>query len=113
MQIHWEGNAGSIEINGTVYELQQAHWHSPSEHSINGRTYSLELHMVHKSTDPTSKHQIAVIGVLYKIGTPNPFLAKVNPERLLDISLLTVKKKLQFFYRRRTILMNGTVKLRI
>ncbi|XP_071719377.1 carbonic anhydrase Nec1-like [Rutidosis leptorrhynchoides] len=75
--IHWEGNAGSIEINRTIYELKQAHWHSPSEHTINSKTYSLELHMVHRSTDPTSKYQIAVIGVLYKIGKPNPFLTKL------------------------------------
>lgn len=34
--------------------------------------------MVHKTTDPTSKHKIAVIGVLYKIGKPNPFLTKVK-----------------------------------
>nr|XP_043611276.1 alpha carbonic anhydrase 4-like [Erigeron canadensis] len=75
--VHWEGDAGSIEINGTAYELKQAHWHSPSEHTINSRRYSLELHMVHKSTDPNSKHQIAVIGVLYKIGKPNHFLSKL------------------------------------
>ncbi|CAH1442042.1 unnamed protein product [Lactuca virosa] len=77
--VHWESNAGSIEINGTVFSLIQAHWHSPSEHTINGRRYSLELHMVHKTTDPTSKHKIAVIGVLYKIGKPNPFLTKLIP----------------------------------
>ncbi|KAI3512148.1 hypothetical protein L1887_19372 [Cichorium endivia] len=77
--VHWEGNAGSIKINGTVYSLSQAHWHSPSEHTINGRRYSLELHMVHKTTDPTAKYQIAVIGVLYKIGKSNPFLSKLVP----------------------------------
>ncbi|PWA84906.1 alpha carbonic anhydrase 4 [Artemisia annua] len=75
--VHWEGNAGSIDINGTTYALKQAHWHSPSEHTINNKRYSLELHMVHKSIDPTSKHQIAVIGVLYKIGKPNLFLSKL------------------------------------
>lgn len=36
-QVKWEGNAGSIKINGTDYFLQQAHWHSPSEHTLNGR----------------------------------------------------------------------------
>ncbi|KAM0065635.1 putative carbonic anhydrase [Helianthus debilis subsp. tardiflorus] len=35
LQVHWEGHAGSIEINGTIYALKQAHWHSPSEHTIN------------------------------------------------------------------------------
>ncbi|KAL8214487.1 hypothetical protein R6Q57_003936 [Mikania cordata] len=78
VEVQWEGHAGSIEINGTIYALKQAHWHSPSEHTINSRRYSLELHMVHKSIDPTSKHQVAVIGVLYKLGKPNPFLSKLG-----------------------------------
>ncbi|KAJ0735980.1 putative carbonic anhydrase [Helianthus annuus] len=77
IEVHWEGHAGSIEINGTIYALKQAHWHSPSEHTINNKRYSLELHMVHKSVDPTSKHQIAVIAILYKIGKPNRFLSKL------------------------------------
>ncbi|KAK9068455.1 hypothetical protein SSX86_012569 [Deinandra increscens subsp. villosa] len=78
IEVSWEGYAGSIEINGTNYALKQAHWHSPSEHTINNKRYSLELHMVHRSTNPSSKHQIAVIGVLYKIGKPNPFLSKLG-----------------------------------
>ncbi|KAK7838492.1 alpha carbonic anhydrase 7 [Quercus suber] len=37
MQLKWaSGVAGSIEIIDIVYYLQQCHWHSPSEHSING-----------------------------------------------------------------------------
>ncbi|PQP95971.1 alpha carbonic anhydrase 7-like [Prunus yedoensis var. nudiflora] len=47
--IVWEGDAGSISINGTDYILRQCHWHSPSEHSINGKRYDLELHMVHRA----------------------------------------------------------------
>jgi carbonic anhydrase len=39
MQLKWEGAAGSIEINGTEYLLKQCHWHSPSEHTINGKRY--------------------------------------------------------------------------
>lgn len=37
MQVKWEGDAGSININGTEFFLHQCHWHSPSEHTINGR----------------------------------------------------------------------------
>lgn len=34
------GNAGlGITINGTEYKLQQIHWHSPSEHTLNGKRY--------------------------------------------------------------------------
>ena len=43
VQLKWEGDAGSIQINGTDYFLDQGHWHSPSEHSINGRRSSLSL----------------------------------------------------------------------
>lgn len=39
MQVYWVGKPGSIQVNGVVYDLQQSHWHSPSEHSINGRRY--------------------------------------------------------------------------
>ncbi|MBA0700236.1 hypothetical protein Goari_001801, partial [Gossypium aridum] len=37
MMLEFNGDAGAIEINGTEYALQQCHWHSPSEHTINGR----------------------------------------------------------------------------
>lgn len=33
----WSGDAGSIKINGLDYALKSAHWHSPSEHSVNGK----------------------------------------------------------------------------
>lgn len=41
MKLRWEGGAGHIKINGTQYQLNQAHWHSPSEHTINGRRFLL------------------------------------------------------------------------
>ncbi|KAK4481106.1 hypothetical protein RD792_011977 [Penstemon davidsonii] len=77
IQIQWFGDAGSIYINGTEYPLRYAHWHSPSEHTIHGRRYDMELHLVHLNTDPNGKVRIAVVGVLYKIGKPNGFLSKL------------------------------------
>lgn len=73
ISVQWVGDAGSIEVNGIDYRLQQAHWHSPSEHTINARRYDMELHMVHSNF----KNQIAVVAVLYKIGKPDPFLSKL------------------------------------
>lgn len=74
--IYWAGDPGSINIDGTEYVLQQCHWHSPSEHSINGQRYDMELHMVHKD-----KHdKVAVVGQLYKIGKPDAFLSKLSKE---------------------------------
>ncbi|KAK3043039.1 hypothetical protein RJ639_002607 [Escallonia herrerae] len=77
IMLEWAGDAGSIHINHREYHLRQAHWHSPSEHSINGRRYALELHMVHLNTDLNLRDHIAVNAVLYKIGKPDSFLSKL------------------------------------
>ncbi|URE13459.1 carbonic anhydrase [Musa troglodytarum] len=80
----WNGDeAGGITINRTEYKLKQLHWHSPSEHSINRRRFSLEMHMVHQSAD----NKTAVVGILYKTGLPDPFIHK------LERSIKKVKDK--------------------
>ncbi|XP_022998889.1 alpha carbonic anhydrase 7-like [Cucurbita maxima] len=81
IMLKWSGGAGSINVNGTRYFLRQCHWHSPSEHTINGRRFALEAHLVHQSQ--TGK--VAVIGLLYNIGRPDHFLSKLE-EYLEDIS---------------------------
>ncbi|KAM3738952.1 hypothetical protein ACB098_09G168700 [Castanea mollissima] len=72
----WKGDAGYININGTDYNLQQCHWHSPSEHTINGSRFDLEIHVVHQNP---STNKIAVVGVLYKYGRPDPLLTNLLP----------------------------------
>ncbi|KAH9660674.1 alpha carbonic anhydrase 7 [Citrus sinensis] len=74
MMLQWEGGAGTLRINGTEYVLQQCHWHSPSEHTINGQRFALEAHMVHVSQDG----KIAVVGIVYKIGRPDSFLESIS-----------------------------------
>ncbi|XP_052169973.1 alpha carbonic anhydrase 7-like [Diospyros lotus] len=74
VMLKWEGGAGYIEINETQYELKQCHWHSPSEHTINGRRFDLEVHLVHESQSNRS----AVIGILYEFGRPDSFLSEVS-----------------------------------
>ncbi|XP_058747168.1 alpha carbonic anhydrase 7-like [Vicia villosa] len=78
IQLKWEGDAGSLNINGTKFFLHQAHWHSPSEHTINRRRYAMEVHMVHESSKINGKSKIAVVGLLYKIGRPDPLLTKLS-----------------------------------
>ncbi|KAJ1392212.1 Carbonic anhydrase, alpha-class, conserved site [Sesbania bispinosa] len=85
--VFWRGNAGSIRINGTEFFLQQCHWHSPSEHSINGRKYDLEMHMVHVRPDRRG-NKIVVIGALYKIGHPDPFLSQIRTVSEAQVHLL-------------------------
>ncbi|TMQ03700.1 MAG: carbonic anhydrase family protein [Deltaproteobacteria bacterium] len=58
------GPGSSIEVDGRSYQLVQFHVHTPSEHTIAGERYPLELHLVHQSADG----KLAVIGVLYDAG---------------------------------------------
>ncbi|XP_047043853.1 alpha carbonic anhydrase 7-like [Lolium rigidum] len=57
--------------DGTMkaFGLKMIHWHSPSEHTIDGQRFPLELHLVHASEDG----HLAVIGILYKIGDHDAF----------------------------------------
>ncbi len=63
----------AIEIDGHPYQLLQFHFHMPSEHTVAGEHYPLELHLVHQDTDG----RIAVVGVLYDPGTESKLLAEV------------------------------------
>lgn len=74
ISLQWTSDAGSIEINGINYQIQQVHWHIPSEHTINGKRYDLERHAVHVNVDT---NETAVIGVLYEIGQEDPFLSQL------------------------------------
>ncbi|XP_028547796.1 alpha carbonic anhydrase 7 isoform X2 [Dendrobium catenatum] len=84
IMLKWEGDAGGLWINGTEYKLKQLHWHSSSEHTINEHRYHLELHMVHES----AYKKIAVVGILYQLGRPDRFLAKIRTVSREQVRLL-------------------------
>jgi carbonic anhydrase len=64
-----------IEFEGEVYDLVQFHFHTPSEHRIDGMTFPMEVHLVHKRREPEgSVPHYLVIGALYKCGEKNRFL---------------------------------------
>ncbi|PRQ43642.1 putative carbonic anhydrase [Rosa chinensis] len=81
ISVQWNlGDAGSVEINGTDYLLQQCHWHSPSEHTIDGIRFDMELHMVHLIPDANVENNIVVVTYLYKLGKPDKFLSEVSTD---------------------------------
>ncbi|XP_022144735.1 alpha carbonic anhydrase 4-like [Momordica charantia] len=75
--VEWKGDAGSIKINDIDYHLKNYHWHHPSEHIKDGKTYPLELHMVHTNMVTGNK---AVIGVLYEFGPSDPLLSLIEKD---------------------------------
>ncbi|MCB1152611.1 MAG: carbonic anhydrase family protein [Deltaproteobacteria bacterium] len=50
---------------GSPYDLVQFHWHCQSEHTIDGRPFPMELHLVHQSREAEA---FAVIGVMLEHG---------------------------------------------
>ncbi len=62
-----------ITVGDTRYELQQFHFHKPSEEHIDGKAYSLVAHLVHKSE--TGK--LAVVAVLMDKGDAHPLIQAV------------------------------------
>ncbi|RGB38732.1 alpha carbonic anhydrase [Rhizophagus diaphanus] len=63
-----------ITIDGEKYELQQFHFHTPSEHRIEGRHFEIEQHLVFKS----ESEKISVVAVLYNVGEkPSAFMAPI------------------------------------
>jgi len=69
-----EDAAGTVQIDGVKYKLNNIHWHSPSEHTINGERFAVEQHMVHFSDDGN----ISVVAILYRLGRPDPFLMQLQ-----------------------------------
>jgi carbonic anhydrase len=57
-----------MEVNRQRYDVVQFHYHAPSEHRMNGKTFAAELHVVHKNADG----KLAVVGVLLEEGAENP-----------------------------------------
>jgi carbonic anhydrase len=63
-------DGGTLSIAGHEYKLAQFHFHTPSEHTIDGEHAAMEMHLVHK--DAAGK--LAVIGVMIEEGATNPAL---------------------------------------
>ena len=66
VKVNYEDD-GAIRLDGSTYQLAEAHTHNPSEHTIDGERFALEMHLVHKQ----ESGEIAVVGILFRAGVPN------------------------------------------
>jgi carbonic anhydrase len=64
---------GSVMVPSGDYEILQFHFHSPSEEKIDGRSFPLVVHLVHKN----ATGQLAVIAVLVREGKENMVLKDI------------------------------------
>lgn len=66
-----QGN--KLIIDGITFTLKQFHFHTPSEHTFDGKHYPMEAHFVHADEDGN----LAVIALFFKEGKENRGLKKV------------------------------------
>jgi len=67
VQVNYE-KGSFITVGGEKYQLAQFHFHNPSEHTLGGKAFANELHLVHKN----AKGGLAVVGILLEVGAENP-----------------------------------------
>ena len=100
----WSG--GEITVDDIKFKLKQFHFHTPSENTVNGKSYPLEAHFVHVSAD----NKIAVVAILFAPGADDKTLTnlweklpmeKGDESKLESHSLkpLEMEAKLSNYYR--------------
>ncbi|WP_192360758.1 carbonic anhydrase [Mesorhizobium mediterraneum] len=89
--IDWKADGGTIVNNGhtiqinvpegstltrggRTYDLLQFHFHAPSEHLVEGKTFPMEVHFVHKNRESGG---LGVLGVFLTPGAKNEALASL------------------------------------
>jgi carbonic anhydrase len=61
-----EDGAQTLTIDGDEHSLLQLHFHAPSEHTVGGRSFAAEAHLVHESEEG----ELTVVGVLLDEAEP-------------------------------------------
>lgn len=96
----------SIRIMERTYQLLQFHFHKPSEERVNGRSYDMVAHFVHKDYDG----KLAVVAVLMEKGPEHPVLQTlwnnlpleqgtlVSPSVQIDLSKLLPTNRAYWTY---------------
>jgi len=90
----------ATDVDGDSYEFEaiQFHFHAPAEHTINGKHYDLELHIVHQMTPECASkakthRNLAVLAVFFELdsqslSSPHPFIEGLKLHNVgTDISL--------------------------
>jgi carbonic anhydrase len=98
-----------ITLDGSNYTLQQFHFHTPGEHTINGQHRIMELHLVHGN----AQGNLAVIGFMIVACKENEILKTVfaqlpdkvtceineGPEVTIDLTGLFVGQETMYRYK--------------
>ena len=91
----------TMRIMERTYMLLQFHFHKPAEERVNGRSYDMVAHLVHKDADG----KLAVVAVLMEKGSEHPLIQTlwnnlpleqgmlVSPAAPIDLNKLLPEKR--------------------
>ncbi|WP_025668186.1 carbonic anhydrase family protein, partial [Aquimarina megaterium] len=66
-------SGSSASLNNIDYDLLQFHFHTGSEHTVNGNRYPMEMHLVHRNS---TTGLLAVVGIFFTEGSENEVLSQ-------------------------------------
>lgn len=100
------GAGMGLRVMGKRFELSHLEFRRPAEERINGRTYDMSAHLVHRSEDG----QVAIVAVLLEKGTEHPLIQtlwdnmplerdlEVAPEASIDLNALLPEGRAYWTY---------------
>ncbi|RHY28230.1 hypothetical protein DYB32_006124 [Aphanomyces invadans] len=73
-KVNWTGDGKSVLRlrDGREYRPIQFHFHTPSEHTLEGKRFPFCMHLVHQAENG----DLAVLGIFFEEGDESPFLAQ-------------------------------------
>ncbi len=78
IQYKFKTDAGYLEFEGKKYFIKQFHFHKASEHTLNGKSYPMEVHFVHMKDTKAGEAPAAVaLGFLIDTGKASADWKKV------------------------------------
>ena len=97
----------TVKINGTTftYKLLNIHFHLNSEHTINGKNYDMEMHIVHENTNKEDKNNLhMVIAYIFEIDDDdeeNSFINSIGfntGEEVKNVNVKDIVKNEDVYY---------------
>lgn len=74
IQLHF-AEGSTIMAHDKTFQFKQMHFHTPSEHQLDGMTFPMEMHIVNATEDvKTGRTEYLVISIIFKMGEENKFI---------------------------------------
>jgi carbonic anhydrase len=104
IELLYDGGS-TITFQNKAYQLIQFHFHTPSDHHNHGKSYPMEVHLVHIAADSA----VLVVGLFFEEGAENQFLtqflgdapneeAKIKVNKTINVNQLLPKKRHFYHY---------------